>query len=547
MAMSDASVGPARDFGDYGRLLRRRWAWILAGLVIGLWAAIGYLYTATPTYVATAKVQVLPTGFDTTSANERTTGPVNLDTEAQLVASATVASRAAEILNDGGSPVQLAHRVAVAVPPNTTVLAISFSAPTADEAQQGAQAFAQAYLDYRQATAQAQIDAQTQQLNSQMSSTNQSLLQVIRAINSRVNPPTASELGFLQARQNSLTTQLASLQTQLAAVGTNPDPGTIFNDALLPSKPTTPNPTLVLPSGLMLGLLGGLGLAAVRERTDRRIRAGADVERLFDVPVLAQLGPRRAFFGNVAVGGLIDHELRALFRAVEAAAPGRAPEVVLVASPTPSLATGKVAYALSVVASRTGVRTALLARNPGAEKTPTTWGRRDDLDIVGYDGVGAVSAGEIRPADLAAALERLRRDHSFIVMDMPTGDPVLDLPVMTRYADVVVLTIELRRTTNRTLRNTLSMLTRSGTAQVFAVTVPYQRARFRRQPRQTPRRVAVATHDTGGTSPRAAAAATGGSREAASPPRPPAHADPDMAHGATAAVPGHVAQSRSGE
>ena len=38
---------------------------------------------------------------------------------------------------------------------------------------------------------------------------------------------------------------------------------------------------VLLPAGLMAGLVLGLGLAAWRERSDRRIHTGAELERLF--------------------------------------------------------------------------------------------------------------------------------------------------------------------------------------------------------------------------------------------------------------------------
>ena len=91
--MPDATQSYARDLGDYGALLRRRWMWVVLGLLIGLVAGAAYLQVKTPTYVATAKVKVESTVADTTQDITRTDGAVNLDTEAQFVTSSPVASK----------------------------------------------------------------------------------------------------------------------------------------------------------------------------------------------------------------------------------------------------------------------------------------------------------------------------------------------------------------------------------------------------------------------------------------------------------------------
>ena len=60
---------------------------------------------------------------------------VNLDTEAQLVTSQAVSSRAKVILQTPEIVGQLVQNVSVEVPANTNVLRINFTGSTAEEAQ----------------------------------------------------------------------------------------------------------------------------------------------------------------------------------------------------------------------------------------------------------------------------------------------------------------------------------------------------------------------------------------------------------------------------
>ena len=114
----------AFESADYLRALRRRW-WIVAVLVIiGGAGAAAYYKTAPKVYTSTASVYVTADGASTSVAGGSTSGPVNMDSEAQVVQSGAVAAIAAHLLHTTVAPATLSKDVSVTVPPNSQVLQI---------------------------------------------------------------------------------------------------------------------------------------------------------------------------------------------------------------------------------------------------------------------------------------------------------------------------------------------------------------------------------------------------------------------------------------
>jgi uncharacterized protein involved in exopolysaccharide biosynthesis len=106
--MSHAPEGDDLQLADYAGVLRRRWWLVVVFAVIGILGSIGYYAKAHKVYVATASVYVTATSATANQvADGRTSGAVNLDTEAQVVQSATVAQAAAKLMH---SPAPLQKR-----------------------------------------------------------------------------------------------------------------------------------------------------------------------------------------------------------------------------------------------------------------------------------------------------------------------------------------------------------------------------------------------------------------------------------------------------
>ena len=177
----------------------------------------------------------------------------------------------------------------MAVPANSQVLAISCQEPTAAAAASCAQSFAQAYLSYSSATTTASVNSQISALQARITSLESASAKL--TVEAASLPGNSSQRATAEEQLTSDHSQLSSLNSQVAqltAALANPSGGSIISNAIPPARPSSPKPLLIVPSGLLAGLLIGLVLAYLTDRRRRRIRGPQDVTRA-NVPVLMSL------------------------------------------------------------------------------------------------------------------------------------------------------------------------------------------------------------------------------------------------------------------
>ena len=254
--------------GQFFATLRRRMLLVLTLLLLGILGAGALLLETPKTYQATAVVDISPTS----SSNGTTT--VSTITESRIVTSTSVALAAKETLAFPGTPTELAERVTVSSPLASQVLYITFTAGTAQGAADGANAFANAYLDYRTLIAQKDITLRIGRIQSQVADLQKSLA----ALKTAQNDPQRS---LLQTQIQQLQSQLNTYQTSVIS------PGQVAGAAPVPSSPSSPRPVLYLAGGMLFGLLAGIVLAVARDRRDDRVRNSAELEHSLGAPVIA--------------------------------------------------------------------------------------------------------------------------------------------------------------------------------------------------------------------------------------------------------------------
>ncbi len=512
----DVNRPPSYDVSDYLGMVRRHW-WLVALLTaVGVAGAAGFARTQPQVYESATSVLVMPTGGqDANAAGGRTSGPINLDTEAQLVVSTDIATAAGQLLQVPTPPDQLAAHVTVTVPANTTVLTIAYAAPTPKEARAGSHAFATAYLQNRQNSAQADLTSQITALDGKVKQYAATLSQLsTKLAQLSSNDPARAELNSQVSTLTSQVNNLTSRENQLAT--TTVTAGKIISDATLPSSPTRPRLSLFLASGAMLGLLLGLGLALLRERLDTRVRRAVDVTRRADVAVLGLL-PRRAtadvddVYPPYSAAGRMFHRLRnevlaslpALPRATVGVPSRGAPasQVVVVTGASRGPAATVVAANLAAALARSGGEVLLIcAHLPDSltDVAPTTrllgvaalpglcdaLAGRVDLDEaiqqtprypslrVITTGGTASAGGLLQSQAFRDALAELREEADYLVVDAPSTASGADAQGLASLADAAILAVELRRTHHAEVVDAAEQLRRVGTPLLGAVVLP---------------------------------------------------------------------------
>jgi capsular exopolysaccharide synthesis family protein len=279
-------INGAAILRGYLSLLRRRWLLVFVIIMLVLGAALAYTALATPTYQSQAEILVRGAGGPL--AADSGADSANLETERQVVLSTAVAERARKPMHFTRSTVELLTHVSVTVPAATQILTITFSSADPAIAQQGAQAFAEAYLAYRQERALQAVTGASAVVQRRIGA----LQEPLRKANATLADPDAIAVERQQATatRDSLIGQISALQVQLAAVSTvDIDPGEVIEPASLPKSPTAPNPALNVTGGLLLGVILAVALAVVRDRSVETLGGRQGLEKLLDRPVFGAI------------------------------------------------------------------------------------------------------------------------------------------------------------------------------------------------------------------------------------------------------------------
>ncbi len=436
-------------------LLQRRWKAVLVGVLLGLLAGQLFTVLSTPRYSSTTAVLVLPTRTTTAGAVGGAPSDVNMNTESELVRSAQVVRGAAASLGGGATLQQVLERLDVTVPPNSQVLSISYVDRTAQAAQLGARAVAQAYLSSRQADVQADVERLSGTLRRDLEFAEEQLrLATDQAASLPANSP---DRVYAEAQRDILGSQITNLNGRLTTLTASTDrAGVIITDAVLPSRASFPVPALDLAAGLVLGLLLGAVLALLADRLDHRLRRGSDVERRVGLPVLADL---------VAAGG---SPRSGRFDRLRNALDGRrrTPAPVQVTAAAGSRASSAVALELASSWGRVNGATTLVLAHEASSTV-------DALDLADRAGLAELLRGESGPvqvlhdhpahpgvlvvppgrqaeqletllqsATAPEALAALGRSASVVVLETAGTDESAAAQALARSSSTVVLAVE---------------------------------------------------------------------------------------------------------
>ncbi|MEX0833307.1 MAG: polysaccharide biosynthesis tyrosine autokinase [Actinomycetota bacterium] len=229
---------------------------------------------------------MLPVGSGSAELAYFGPGFVNLDTESGILKSVTVAKLVNDKLKLNSSPESLLKGLTVQVEANTEILGIQYTGDDPKQAQRLAQGFAESYVEYRRNRALDVITGEKTQLIAAISNTRKQ----IAGLGKRAVRASPAKQAQLSAQVNVYQAKLTALQQQLLDLQPSPEEtrgGEIVQPAVVPTAPSGPNHAQAVVLSLVVGLALGVGVVFLRERMDKRLRGGQELEEQLGAPVLA--------------------------------------------------------------------------------------------------------------------------------------------------------------------------------------------------------------------------------------------------------------------
>jgi succinoglycan biosynthesis transport protein ExoP len=284
----------------------------------------------------------------------------------------------------------------------------------------------------------------------------------------------------------------------------------IVDPALVPPSPSRPNRMRNIMLAFLVGLVGGVGLAFLREYMDNTVKTPHDIEFATNLPSLTVVpalgtGNGRGRMPKLLKGGpavttddarveLVSHErpqsqiseaFRALRTSLLLSQADHPPQVILLTSALPREGKTTAAVNLAVTLAQLGDRTLLIdadLRKPGISRLLNlTDGKHaglstylagvSSLDLVTIPhpritNLAAIPTGPLppNPADLLSSLRMreaiaaLRREYKFIVIDSPPIMAATDAVIISALVDGVLLVARSGETPREALTRTRDLL-----------------------------------------------------------------------------------------
>jgi capsular exopolysaccharide synthesis family protein len=497
---------------DYLRAVRRRWALVLAAVILAVGAGgLAGGGTGTPAE------QEQPEGYraetlllSSGSVGARRSAEESLATISVLATVGEVPERVIDDTGFQGTRQELLDIVQVQGDSATGLLRISATSNDPEEAELLANTYAEELLDFLQDRWLARVEEETALIRRQ---TNQ-LDRQIRQLDSQIASADAEEQRTLQSERDALFLQRAQLQSTLNDLASSPYLGRdleIIQEATAePAEPAAtgfePPESPLARMGLagLLGLVIGVALALFLERFDTRVRTKEGAEDNFGAPVLAEvpvlsMRDRKGIassasqaadaFRLLGVGLLRAAQDRDGESGAGDGHPGKAIKVVLVTSPGPGEGKSTVVANLAATYAESGRNVLVIScdlRRPSIHRfleVPEDSGLvqllysengevplAESVRKTSIPGVEVVPSGVpmgapgrlLSSGRMRQVLDQARRRADVVLLDSPSILTASDISHLLPEVDAVLLVARAGRTTAQVARRATEILERLG-------------------------------------------------------------------------------------
>lgn len=474
--------------GDYVRVLRRRkWAVILVASVITI-SAVAFSLLQTPVYQSHARVLLEPSQSLFQSGYGDYIDPARIQTEIEVIGSEGVQALVRERL--GSVP-----PVSASVVGNTAVIDVSAESTKPKTAATVANAYAEAYADYRRQQAVGGLLDAAKQLQQQISDLDKQIVAAqTRAV--AANPPKAGAAPTPSAEEQSLQGQRATFKEKLdqLSVDTALKNGgaSVVTKAVASASPIRPTPKRNAILGLLVGLILGVAVAFLVDQVDDSIRNKDDLERLAGgLPVIGVI-PKIQGWKNRAEPLLVSQSepsspaaeaYRTLRTSIQFFGVDRKMRTILVTSATAGDGKSTTISNLGVVLARAGQRVAVVSCDLRRPRLHEFFGLSNTVgftsvlvgsaplaaalySVAGDDRLRVIPSGPLPPnpsellssrrtAEIVTALEA---QCDAVLIDCPPVLPVTDAAVLSARVDGVLVVATAGSTTGKEISRAVELL-----------------------------------------------------------------------------------------
>ena len=444
----NADERPPLDLRAALQILRGRWLWVVVPLVLATALQLGLALRATPLY--TASTDLLLRGKVTDALISGVNDPNAISTSnyysSQVLATEIKVLGSDALFDKATKKLGFPAGVAAVGDPDAGILRIIAQDASPSRAAKIANVYAETYKEFRRDQTVTEIEAATTQLRKQTDVYDNEIDLYTQKIAAATETTAPAVVESYRAKRDAAQQAKDNYQSRIDGLTVDAalksGSATVLSPAIAPSSPTSPRPLRSAATGLLAGLVAGLGLAFLREILDDRVYGPAQLAQHGYPPVLGSIPKTRSrrfkrfakLFGRGRGSDTspVPHEALEAYRSLRSSITflgvDEPLKVVMVTSAKPGEGKSTTVTNLAHLMSNSGLRVLVVDCDLRSPSLHHTFGLTNDI------GLSNVLAGEV---GITAAAKTLRNDGDITVLTSgPTPPNAAELLGSWRAKDV---------------------------------------------------------------------------------------------------------------